>query len=101
MSNDKQMFTQEQATQIIKDAISLSVRDAKNMQNAIVIFGNHYGWTPDQVRQKFVAHCLAGAQRWKDKPTTTYQLDKATDAANVALYIDKQAASDIEAVVSN
>ena len=84
----------EQATQIIKDAIKLSVRDAKNMTNAMRHFGTIYGWTNENIAVNFVELCLKRAEEWKKN--REYLLRDASEAGNVALYIDNAAADDIE-----
>lgn len=81
----------------IKDAIGYSTKEhpGQNMNNAINCFAELNGWTKDDAIKNFIELCLKGAAEYKIDPMNSYMLKDANDAANIALYIDNQAAKDI------
>ncbi len=90
-------MTNQEAMTILKDSMSYSTKEnpAKEMNNAIGCFAELNGWTKENAPVEMVKLCLAGAKTYKNNPIHTYMLKDDNDANNVALYIDKQACSDI------
>ena len=89
-------MTNLEAMKIAQEAVKYSVREKpnKNMMNAAQCFAELEGnWTKENSWIKFVKICLEGAEKYK--ANHAYKLKDANAAANVALYIDMQAASDI------
>jgi len=91
-------MNQQTAIATIKNAVTYSTfgNPQKELNNAINCLAELKGWTKEDVYIEFVDHCLKGAEEWKADPMHTYMLKDANDASNVALYLDNQAANDIE-----
>lgn len=87
----------QEAMKVITEAMGYSKKEnsVKNMKNAVSCFAELNGWTSANALQNFIELCLKGAADYKADPMHTYILKDANDAANIALYIDNQAAQDI------